>query len=76
MYCRTARVHSFFYYIFKGWWSFIGFHFFIFPNQVWQMEWDMSGMTLATTGDGGVVRLWQSNLNGVWQEQAAFEITT
>lgn len=34
------------------------------------MEWDMSGMTLATTGGDGVVRLWQSNLNGVWHEQA------
>ncbi|KAF8379668.1 hypothetical protein HHK36_029112 [Tetracentron sinense] len=32
-------------------------------SEVWQMEWDMSGMTLATTGSDGVVRLWQSNLN-------------
>ncbi|KAI3468635.1 hypothetical protein Pfo_025298 [Paulownia fortunei] len=39
-------------------------------SEVWQMEWDMSGMTLATTGSDGVVRLWQSNLNGVWHEQA------
>lgn len=46
-----------------------------FYDQVWQMEWDMSGMTLATTGNDGVVRLWQSNLNGAWQEQAAFEAT-
>ncbi|RZC80013.1 hypothetical protein C5167_042596 [Papaver somniferum] len=38
-----------------------------------EMEWDMSGMTLATTGSDGVVRLWQSNLNGVWHEQAALE---
>ena len=45
-------------------------------GQVWQMEWDMSGMTLATTGSDGKVRLWQSNLNGVWHEQAAFEPTT
>ncbi|KAE8056012.1 hypothetical protein FH972_012815 [Carpinus fangiana] len=42
-------------------------------GEVWQMEWDMSGMTLATTGNDGVVRLWQSNLNGIWHEQAAFE---
>ncbi|XP_010266463.1 PREDICTED: protein SEH1-like isoform X2 [Nelumbo nucifera] len=41
-------------------------------GEVWQMEWDMSGMTLATTGSDGVVRLWQSNLNGVWHEEAAF----
>ncbi|KAA8528255.1 hypothetical protein F0562_035494 [Nyssa sinensis] len=45
-------------------------------GEVWQMEWDISGMTLASTGSDGVVRLWQSNLNGVWHEQAAFEPTT
>ncbi|KAL8536314.1 hypothetical protein ACS0TY_011802 [Phlomoides rotata] len=39
-------------------------------SEVWEMEWDMSGMTLATTGSDCVVRLWQSNLNGVWHEQA------
>ncbi|KAL3499245.1 hypothetical protein ACH5RR_038338 [Cinchona calisaya] len=44
-------------------------------GEVWQMEWDMSGMTLATTGGDGVVKLWQSNLNGAWQEQALFEPT-
>lgn len=47
--------------------------FFFFLCQVWQLEWDMSGMTLASTGSDGVVRLWQSNLNGVWHEQAALE---
>ncbi|RVW43179.1 Protein SEH1 [Vitis vinifera] len=45
-------------------------------GEVWQMEWDMSGMTLATTGGDGMVRLWQSNLNGVWHEQAALEPTS
>ncbi|CAL5329100.1 unnamed protein product [Camellia sinensis] len=45
-------------------------------SEVWQTEWDMSGMTLATTGSKGAVRLWQSNLNGIWHEQAAFEPTT
>ncbi|XP_059643233.1 protein SEH1 [Cornus florida] len=45
-------------------------------GEVWQMEWDVSGMTLATTGSDGMVKLWQSNLNGVWHEQAAFEPTT
>ncbi|XP_040989037.1 protein SEH1-like [Juglans microcarpa x Juglans regia] len=45
-------------------------------GEVWQMEWDMSGMTLATTGSDGAVRLWQSNLNGAWMEQAAFEPTS
>ncbi|GAV65791.1 WD40 domain-containing protein [Cephalotus follicularis] len=44
-------------------------------GEVWQMEWDISGMTLATTGGDGMVRIWQSNLNGDWHEQAAFEPT-
>ncbi|KAL6174825.1 hypothetical protein ACLB2K_051470 [Fragaria x ananassa] len=42
-------------------------------GEVWQLEWDMSGMTLASTGSDGVVRLWQSNLNGVWHEEATLE---
>ncbi|KAL9230963.1 hypothetical protein vseg_006244 [Gypsophila vaccaria] len=45
-------------------------------GEVWQMEWDMSGMTLASTGNDRVVRLWQSNLNGVWHEQANLEPTS
>nr|XP_043629079.1 protein SEH1 [Erigeron canadensis] len=45
-------------------------------SEVWQMEWDMSGMTLATSGTDGMVRLWQSNLNGLWHEQAVIEPTT
>ncbi|KAH0451292.1 hypothetical protein IEQ34_018591 [Dendrobium chrysotoxum] len=42
-------------------------------NEIWQLEWDVSGMTLASTGGDGLVRLWQSNLNGVWQEQAVLD---
>ncbi|XP_020595847.1 protein SEH1 isoform X1 [Phalaenopsis equestris] len=42
-------------------------------SEIWQLEWDVSGMTLASTGGDGMVRLWQSNLNGVWQEQAALD---
>ncbi|CAN6444355.1 unnamed protein product [Victoria cruziana] len=42
-------------------------------GEVWQLEWDMSGMTLATAGSDGMVRLWQSNLNGVWHEQATLD---
>ncbi|KAL3652025.1 hypothetical protein CASFOL_001706 [Castilleja foliolosa] len=45
-------------------------------TQVWQMEWDMSGMTLASTGSDGVVRLWQSNVNGEWHEQAILTPTS
>lgn len=36
----------------------------------------MGGMTLASTGKDGMVRLWQSNLNGVWHQHAAFEPTS
>ncbi|CAA6665875.1 unnamed protein product [Spirodela intermedia] len=43
--------------------------------EVWQLEWDVSGMTLASTGGDSTVRLWQSNLNGVWHEQAVFDCT-
>lgn len=42
-------------------------------GEVWQLDWDTSGMTLASTGDDGMVRLWQCNLNGVWHEQAALD---
>ncbi|CAH8255858.1 unnamed protein product [Arabidopsis lyrata] len=42
-------------------------------GEVWQMEWDMSGMTLASTGSDGMVKLWQSKLNGEWHEQATLE---
>ncbi|KAF3334998.1 protein SEH1 [Carex littledalei] len=45
-------------------------------GEVWQLDWDMSGMTLASTGDDGMVRLWQCNLNGVWHEQAALDCGT
>lgn len=45
-------------------------------GEVWQMEWDMSGMTLASTGNEGLVRLWQSNLNGIWHEEATLEPTS
>ncbi|CAA0812108.1 Protein SEH1 [Striga hermonthica] len=45
-------------------------------SEVWEMEWDMSGMTLATTGSDGVVRLWQSNVNGEWHQQAVLTTAT
>lgn len=45
-------------------------------GEVWQMGWDISGMTLATTGSDGMVKLWQSSLNGAWHEQAVFEPTS
>lgn len=42
-------------------------------GEVWQLEWDICGMTLASTGGDGMVRLWQSNLNGVWHEHATLD---
>ncbi|XP_058218378.1 protein SEH1-like isoform X3 [Rhododendron vialii] len=42
-------------------------------EKVWEMEWNISGMTLATTGGDGVVSLWQSNLKGV-HLPAVFEV--
>ncbi|KAH6558726.1 hypothetical protein KP509_1Z048600 [Ceratopteris richardii] len=39
-----------------------------FEGEVWQVEWDMSGMTLASSGTDGVVRLWQTNLQGEWKQ--------
>ncbi|KAI4368033.1 hypothetical protein MLD38_016645 [Melastoma candidum] len=41
-------------------------------GEVWQLEWDMSGMTLASSGSDGAVKLWQANLNGIWKGQATF----
>ncbi|WVZ69632.1 hypothetical protein U9M48_018393 [Paspalum notatum var. saurae] len=33
----------------------------------------MGGMTLASTGGDGMVKLWQANLDGVWHEQAVLD---
>lgn len=38
-------------------------------SQVSHLDWDMTGMTLATSGSDGTVRLWQSNFSGQWQQQ-------
>lgn len=42
-------------------------------GEVWQLEWDMGGMTLASTGGDGMVKLWQANLDGVWHEKAVLD---
>ncbi|KAG0491279.1 hypothetical protein HPP92_004231 [Vanilla planifolia] len=42
-------------------------------GEIWQLDWDMSGMTLASTGGDGMIRLWQSNLNGIWHEEAVLD---
>lgn len=41
--------------------------------QVLQVEWDMSGMTLASSGSDCNVRLWQANLKGEWQQRSQIE---
>ncbi|XP_024375130.1 protein SEH1 [Physcomitrium patens] len=38
-------------------------------GEVSHLDWDMTGMTLATSGSDGTVRLWQSNFSGQWQQQ-------
>lgn len=38
-------------------------------SEVWHLDWDMSGMTLATSGSDGNVRLWQASFGGQWQQQ-------
>ncbi|BBN12053.1 nucleoporin SEH1 [Marchantia polymorpha subsp. ruderalis] len=38
---------------------------------VLQAKWDMSGMTLASAGCDGLVKLWQSNLKGKWEEKSS-----
>ncbi|GJN18361.1 hypothetical protein PR202_gb05514 [Eleusine coracana subsp. coracana] len=44
-------------------------------GEVWQLEWDMGGMTLASTGGDGMIKLWQANLDGVWHEKAVLDCT-
>jgi nucleoporin SEH1 len=36
-------------------------------GQVWRVRWNLTGTTLATTGDDGVVRLWNQSLAGEWK---------
>lgn len=38
-------------------------------GEVSHLDWDMTGMTLATSGSDGTVRLYQANFSGQWQQQ-------
>eukprot|EP00252_Welwitschia_mirabilis_P011638 TRINITY_DN25961_c0_g1_i1.p1 TRINITY_DN25961_c0_g1~~TRINITY_DN25961_c0_g1_i1.p1 ORF type:complete len:330 (+),score=64.69 TRINITY_DN25961_c0_g1_i1:151-1140(+) len=40
--------------------------------EIWQLDWDMSGMALASSGRDGV-RVWQFNLKGIWKEVVFIE---
>ena len=34
-------------------------------KEVWRVQWDISGMQLASSGDDGKVRLWRKKLQGL-----------
>jgi nucleoporin SEH1 len=36
-------------------------------GQVWRVRWNLTGTTLASTGDDGAVRLWNQSLTGEWK---------
>lgn len=36
-------------------------------NEVWRVEWNITGTILATSGDDGTVRLWKSTYQNDWQ---------
>jgi len=44
-------------------------------GEVQHLDWDIVGMTLATSGKDGNVRLWQANVSGQWQQQGIVEST-
>ncbi|KAG0562285.1 hypothetical protein KC19_9G133800 [Ceratodon purpureus] len=44
-------------------------------GEVSHMDWDMTGMTLATSGSDGNVRLYQSNFSGEWKLQGIVRST-
>lgn len=50
-------------------------HLFFLLWQVQHLDWDIVGMTLATSGKDGNVRLWQANVSGQWQQQGIVEST-
>mmetsp|Transcript_13581 Transcript_13581/g.19776 ORF Transcript_13581/g.19776 Transcript_13581/m.19776 type:complete len:379 (+) Transcript_13581:62-1198(+) len=34
--------------------------------DTWRCAWNVTGTVLASSGDGGVVKLWKSNFKGIW----------
>lgn len=36
-------------------------------SQSWRCQWNVTGTVLASSGDGGVVRLWKSDFQGRWK---------
>lgn len=35
-------------------------------SQVWRVEWNVTGTMLASSGDDGTIRMWQSDYQGNW----------
>ncbi len=35
--------------------------------EVWRAQWNVTGTVLATSGDDGVIKSWQSNFRGKWE---------
>ncbi|GBG78140.1 hypothetical protein CBR_g26176 [Chara braunii] len=45
-------------------------HFRNHQAEVWKVEWDMTGTTLASSGDDGTVRCWKADVAGTWYQRA------
>jgi nucleoporin SEH1 len=40
---------------------------YINTQQVWRVEWNITGTVLASSGDDGVVRMWKADVHGAWR---------
>ena len=36
-------------------------------SQAWRCQWNVTGTVLASSGDGGIVKLWKSDFDGRWK---------
>eukprot|EP00667_Euglena_gracilis_P015295 EG_transcript_15911 len=36
-------------------------------KEIWKVQWNVTGTTLASSGDDGIIRLWKRNLAGDWE---------
>ena len=36
-------------------------------SQAWRCQWNVTGTVLASSGDGGMVKLWKSDFQGRWK---------